>query len=127
MTQPGLSWGEWIADPGNKKLFEWNQVEARKKFLRDENDYIEQIILHERILQEKADMTSIANMALTSGVGGVAASGGGGYGDEETLNSPTFNTGIGNYAIGTFFNSEGEQVATLALAGANGFDRFTIS
>ena len=115
-SQPGLSWHEWVADPGNKKLFEWNQIEARKKFLRDENDYIEQIVLHERRIQEsQQDVTSIANMALTSGVGGTAASGGGGY---------NINTGIGNFSIGTYLNSALEHIL---IAVDEGFTRFTVA
>ena len=49
----GLSWHEWVMDPENKKLFEWDRAEARRKYLIDENEYVEQILLQERIFQEK--------------------------------------------------------------------------
>ena len=47
--QSGLSWHEWISDPKNKALYEWNQSEAMKKYRRDEDEFIREIILQERI------------------------------------------------------------------------------
>ena len=100
-SQIGLSWNEWIRDPENKRLYEWNQAEARKKFLRDEDEYIQQIILQEKIIEDKQrilaqqlrnmvieqeDPLSVANTTSTSGVGGMAASGGGGKGMKVAQN-----------------------------------------
>ena len=47
--QIGLDWNSWILDPENKKLYERNESEARKKYLMDEEEYIHEIILQERI------------------------------------------------------------------------------
>ena len=133
-SQIGLSWNEWIRDPENKRLYEWNQAEARKKFLRDEDEYIQQIILQEKIIEDKQrilaqqlrimvieqeDPLSVANTTSTSGVGGMAASGGGGFSNLKT--------GIDNFVVGTYLTADGVQVATAALAGDEGFDRFTVS
>ena len=130
--QIGLDWNSWIRDPENKRLYEWNESEARKKFLMDEEEYIHEIMLQERIQTERQqtlqdqlrkltevveDVDDIANLAATSGVGGVAASGGGGY---------SYNTGIGDFVIGTHKTAEGVNVSTLQLAGDEGFERFTV-
>ena len=130
--QIGLDWDSWIRDPENKRLHEWNQSEAKKKFLMDEEEYIHEIMLQERIQTERQqklqdqlrklteiveDVDDVANLAVTSGESGVAASGGGGY---------SFNTGIGNYVVGTHKTADGTPVATLQLAGDEGFERFTV-
>ena len=131
--QIGLDWNSWIRDPENKRLYEWNESEARKKFLMDEEEYIHEIMLQERIQTERQqtlqdqlrkltedvqDVADIANMAVTSGVSGMASSGGGGY---------NLKTGIGNYAVGTYLTPQFQQVSTAVLALDEGFERFTVS
>ena len=115
----GLSWHEWVMDPENKKLFEWDRAEARRKYLIDENEYVEQILLQERIFQEKRIQQEI-NTTLN------AMPPGGGRASASEI-SGGINTGIGNFAIGTFLNEDGDQVLTLELAGLEGFNRFTIT
>ena len=121
--QVGLSWHQWIADPKNKKLFESNQAEAIKKFKYDEEDYIEQLIIQERIQQEiqlKEQQESVSALGLPSaiGVAGSAAggpvAGSGGY---------SVGIGIGFFAIGTFLDGNLQHVDSLA---DEGFERFTI-
>ena len=128
--QVGLSWPEWISDPSNKRLFETNQAEALKKFKHDEEEYIHELILQERIQQERQQKlqeqlrqlveqedSTVASPGIGSvgGAAGGAASGGGGF---------AFNTGIGNFAIGTFLNSSFVPVDALV---DEGFERFTVS
>jgi len=117
--QSGLSWHEWISDPQNKALYEWNQSEAMKKYRRDEDEFISEIILQERIQQNKQlieQQESILNPGIGSyaGAAGGAAAGAGGW---------HINTGIGSYSIGTFLNAQGEHTDTLS---DEGFERFTI-
>ena len=132
--QIGLDWNSWIRDPENKRLYEWNESEARKKFLMDEEEYIHEVMLHERIETERQqklqdqlrklteiveDVDDIANMAVTSGEGGMAASGGGGF--------TSLGEGIGNFAVGTYLTSNFISVGTEAEAGDEGFARFTVA
>ena len=112
MYQVGISWPQWIADPLNKKLFESNQAEALKKFKNDEEEYIHELILQERIQQEQL-IEQQESVISSPGIGS-AAGGAGGF---------TFNTGIGNFAIGTFLNSEGVSINELV---DEGFERFTV-
>ena len=131
--QIGLDWNSWIRDPENKRLYEWNESEARKKFLMDEEEYIHEVMLHERIETERQqklqdqlrklteiveDVDDIANMAVTSGEGGMAASGGGGY--------TSLRVGIGNFVVGTYAKADGTTAGSAAAAGDEGFERFTV-
>ena len=118
--QSGLSWHEWISNPQNKALYEWNQSEAMKKYRRDEDEFIREIILQERIQQNK-QLIEQQESILSPGIGSYAAaaggavSGGAGY---------TLKTGIGNYSIGTYLNEDRLQISE---AVDEGFDRFTIT
>ena len=116
--QSGLSWHEWISDPKNKALYEWNQSEAMKKYRRDEDEFIREIILQERIqkqLIEQQESILSPGIGSYAGAAGGATSGGAGY---------TLKTGIGNYSIGTFLNEDKQHVSE---AVDEGFERFTIS
>ena len=101
MYQAGISWPQWIADPLNKKLFESNQAEALKKFKNDEEEYIHELILQERIQQEQL-VEQQESVISSPGIGSAAGAAGGAAAGAEGF---TFNTGIGNFAIGTFLNS----------------------
>ena len=112
----GLSWHEWVMDPENKKLFEWNRAEARRKYLIDENEYIEQILLQERIIQERIIQETTFEGSIPLALGG------GGRTSVDNISS-----GVGRYSIGTFLNEEGEQVDTAAEAGVTGTSIFVVS
>ena len=116
--QSGLSWHEWISNPQNKALYEWNQSEAMKKYRRDEDEFIREIILQERIqkqLIEQQESVLSPGIGSYAGAAGGAAAGAGGW---------NFNTGIGNYSIGTYLNEDRQQISE---AVDEGFDRFTIT
>ena len=138
--QQGLSWADWIRIPANKILSEQYPHEARKKYMEEEAELVEQYIIQERmrvdsikrqhafhqqlrnIVSENQDntITSVGNVAGVSGTGGAATSGGGGY---------SIGKGIGKYAVGTYLTSiqDGlQQVATQVLAGDEGFEIFTV-
>ena len=115
--QSGLSWHEWISNPQNKALYEWNQSEAMKKYRRDEDEFIREIILQERIqkqLIEQQESVLSPGIGSYAGAAGGAAAGAGGW---------NFNTGIGNYSIGTFLDAQRKPTDSLS---DEGFERFTI-
>ena len=117
-SQIGLSWHSWISDPENKALYEGNQAEAMKKYRRDEDDFIQQFLIQERIKlieNDENDQTTVTSVGFGATGGGRA---GGGY---------DFNPHqLGNFVIGTFLTSNLIQVATKAAAGDGGYERFTV-
>ena len=139
----GLSWKDWVKIPNNKILFESNPQEARRRYMEEEAEFIENVLLQERMQQERqAEMmverqrqimiasekqqslsrmlrevtqnqSDVDNLNPAPGTG---ASGAGGF---------NLFTGIGNYAIGTYLQQGGNQTANKYEAD-EGFDRFTV-
>ena len=129
---PGLSYNEWIKIPHNKALHEKDQNKAQQRFIEEEQEYIQQIVLQERIQQDRqqtlqnqlrsitevSDNTNVANMAtpgVAAGAAGGASSGGGGF---------SFKTGWGHYSIGTYLDENLNHVNKLV---DEGYERWTIS
>ena len=135
----GLSWTDWVRIPNNKRLFESNPAKARRRYMEEEAELIENVLLQERMQQERQaemmaerqrqimiaserqqSLSKFLAEAVTADVDnmnpapGSGASGGGGF---------NLFTGIGNYAVGTFLQQGGNQTST---ATDEGFDRFTI-
>ena len=151
----GLSWTDWKRIPHNKRLFESDPIKARRRYMEEEAELIENVLLQEKMQQERqAEMmverqrqimiasekqqslsrmlrevtqnqSDVDNLNPAPGTG---ASGAGGMN--------TF-TGIGNQAIGTFLQQgQGIGYASGAFLTAHGsiqtnatdegFDRFTV-
>ena len=105
----GLSWQQWVKIPNNKMLFEQNPIKAKARYMEEEAEYIENVMLQERIrldsverqrtlAQQLRSITEVADDSNVAAVGGVSAPGGaagsgGGYNVLE---------GIGSYAVGTY-------------------------
>ena len=137
----GLSWTDWKIIPHNKRLFESDPIKARRRYMEEEAELIENVLLQQKMQQERqAEMmverqrqimiasekqqalsqmlrevtqnqSDVDNMNPAPGTG---ASGAGGF---------NLFTGIGNYAIGTYLQQGGNQTST---ATDEGFDRFTV-
>jgi hypothetical protein len=128
---PGLSWNEWIKIPMNESLNRQDPARAKQKFIEDEHEYIQQIILQERIQQERqqtlqnqlretvthnAEVDYISSPGHGYGAGSAAASAGaGGF---------QFKTGWGNYVIGTYLDARKNPVDELV---DEGYERWTIA
>jgi len=135
----GLSWTDWVRIPNNKRLFESNPAKARRRYMEEEAELIENVLLQERMQQERQaemmaerqrqimiaserqqSLSRFLSEAVTADVDnmnpapGSGASGAGGF---------NLFTGIGNYAVGTFLQQGGNQTST---ATDEGFDRFTV-
>ena len=144
MFQVGLSWLEWISDPSNKALFESDQVEALKKYKKDEEEYIDQLILQEQLRQQELQLqfqqqtvenimdvveNTILNYLVESqrdfivrpGIGTEGAAGASGA--AAAAGGFAFSTGIGNFVIGTFLDGDRNHTNVLA---DEGFERFTV-
>tara|TARA_B100000287_G_C20453658_1_gene710532 strand:+ start:27 stop:512 length:486 start_codon:yes stop_codon:yes gene_type:complete len=154
-TVQDISWAHWIRIPHNKKLYESNPTKARRKYMEEEAELIESILLQERIQQERQaeinaerqrqimiasekqqalsrmlreatqNQSDVDNLNPAPGTG---ASGAGGF---------TLNSGIGNFAIGTHLNkgqdtgyASGAFLSTHGSINTNtsdeGFERFTV-
>ena len=151
----GLSWTDWVRIPNNKRLFESNPAKARRRYMEEEAELIENVLLQERMQQERqAEMmaerqrqimiASERQQSLSKMLGevtqyqsdvdnmnpapGTGASGAGGF---------TLNSGIGNFAIGTHLNqgqdtgyASGAFLSTHSAINTNtsdeGFERLTV-
>ena len=110
----GISWKEWVKAPNNKRLFESNPNLARRRYMEEEAEFIENILLQERmkaeenkrlmhlamkqqemearerqqslsqLLRETATADHDSNVQSVSGFGGAAAGGGSGEVDSRT-------------------------------------------
>ena len=144
MFQIGLSWLEWISDPLNKTLFESDKTEALKKFKRDEEEYIHQLLLQEQLRQQELQLqfqqqtvenimdvveNTILNYLVESQRDfivspGIGTQGAAGIGSSTSAAGGfAFNTGIGNFVIGTFLDGDRNHTNVLA---DEGFERFTV-
>tara|TARA_R110000744_G_scaffold143313_1_gene255157 strand:+ start:234 stop:686 length:453 start_codon:yes stop_codon:yes gene_type:complete len=119
----GISWKDWVRSPNNKRLFESNPAKARARYMEEEAEFIENIILQERIkdeqevllhqraneaklrqqslsqqLREIVNADSDTNVVSVSGFGGAAAGGGSGEGDSRTA-------GVGYMVVGAWMNN----------------------
>ena len=118
----GLSWPQWLKIPHNKQLFESNPNKARARYMEEEAELIETMMLQERMRadaeQRQRELSQVLREVVTNenleptpaGATGV----GGGFSQ---------NIGIGNFAIGTFLNVEKEQ---FDVAQDGGFLRFRV-
>jgi len=149
----GLSWTDWVRIPNNKRLFESNPAKARRRYMEEEAELIENVLLQERMQQERhAEMmverqrqimiaserqqslskflaeTVTADVDNMNPAPGTGASGAGGF---------TLNSGIGNFAIGTHLNqgqdtgyASGAFLSTHGAINTNtsdeGFERLTV-
>ena len=142
----GISWKEWVKAPNNKRLFESNPNLARRRYMEEEAEFIENILFQERmrseeqerlmhlamekqamearerqqslsqLLRETATADHDSNVQSVSGIGGAASGGGSGEGFLSRV-------GIGNYAVGTFLTLNLQQVSTQP---DDGYERFTV-
>lgn len=154
-TVQDISWAHWIKIPHNKKLYESNPTKARRKYMEEEAELIENILLQERIQQERQaeinaerqrqimiasekqqalsrmlreatqNQSDVDNLNPAPGTG---ASGAGGL---------NVFSGIGNFAVGTHL-AQGQNIgyasgAFLSAHGSiatnpidEGFERFTV-
>ena len=49
----GISWRDWVRIPNNKRLFESNPAKARRRYMEEEAELIENVLLQERMQQER--------------------------------------------------------------------------
>jgi len=149
----GISWTDWVQIPNNKILFESNPTKARRRYMEEEAELIENVLLQERMQQERhaemmverqrqimiaserqQSLSRFLSEAVTADVDnmnpapGTGASGAGGF---------TLNSGIGNFAIGTHLNqgqdtgyASGAFLSTHGAINTNtsdeGFERLTV-
>ena len=124
----GLSWKDWVKIPNNKRLFESNPNLARRRYMEEEAEFIENILLQEKIkaeqeilmhqrsneaklrqeslaqqLREIANPESDTNVVSVSGFGGAAAGGGSGEGDSRLA-------GVGNMVVGAWMDNQKKVV-----------------
>ena len=150
----GLSWTDWIRIPHNKRLFESNPTKARRRYMEEEAELIENVLLQERMQQERQaemmverqkqimiaserqqSLSRFLAEAVTADVDNMNPAPGSGAGGGGGMN--TF-TGIGNQAVGTFLQfgqnigyASGAFVSAHGSINTNpsdeGFDRFTVA
>jgi hypothetical protein len=149
----GISWADWKRIPNNKRLFESDPIKARRRYMEEEAELIENVLLQERMQQERhaemmverqrqimiaserqQSLSRFLSEAVTADVDnmnpapGSGASGAGGF---------TLNSGIGKFAIGTHLNqgqdtgyASGAFLSTHGAINTNtsdeGFERLTV-
>ena len=134
-TIQGVSWKDWVKIPNNKRLFESNPNLARRRYMEEEAEFIENILLQEKVrdeqerlmhqqaneakerqlslaqlLRETANPESDTNVVSVSGFGGAAAGGGSGEGDSRTA-------GVGYMVVGAWKDSDGSVVSVVERVG----------
>ena len=129
----GLSWPQWLKIPHNKQLFENNPNKARNRYMEEEAELIETMMLHERMRseaeQKQRDLSQVLREVVTNdslqATPAGAAGAGGGFSQ---------NIGIGNFAVGTFLGSnalsenagDNTENNQLNIASDGGYRRFTV-
>ena len=132
--QIGIEWTQWLSDPNNKKLYEWNRAEAMKKFRRDENEFIESNLLEQKMAEDRVKLRQRALADLIREVtnydldqlNSLSSTGNAAAGSTATAGGwDPYCKGIGNYAIGTHLQPD--KITFANAVPEKGYQRFTVN